>query len=302
MATYNRLNDIRGAAIITYGGATFFTTGGVTFREVNNTFDKTVDAFGNTGKAKTYAGFEIEFTPCGEIESLTVLYPYANTVMGAMIYPSDSPLVIVSASDTYTFHAAAITTIPNITTSANKPPFGSAQFTAILKLDGDPSDINDFYTITAGAGFGTGFDPTKMITAQYRATLGALDPFFSTEGFEISFDLQLDDGMIDGVGLTNKYFSGIGCTISCTPSGVTQDYFASYLDGIEPGADLPSEALQIVTEVTGGLNFNAAAVQFLDGSKSFDPKTNRMGKISLAAKRTFSSGAQQPLFTIAAVA
>jgi hypothetical protein len=302
MPTFDRTTIVRGPCKITYDGATFYSKAGVVLTTTNATFDKETDAYGIVSKAKTDFQMVVEFEPVGEIESLTVLFPHGNTAMGASIYgASDKPLVIVSADKTYTILNAQITQMPTISCSANKTAFGSVQFTGLLKIGGDPSAIEDYYTTGAGASIGTAFNPALMITAPYVATLGALDPFMSAEGFEISFDLSLAPVMVDGIGTVDMSMQGLGCNITCVPTGIDQLDFDTYFDSLAAGNDLASTALDISTTTVGGMNFDAAAVQVTELQRNFSAADNRLGTLTMSAKRTFNAGAQVALFTVAAV-
>jgi hypothetical protein len=302
MPTFDRTTIVRGPCKITYDGATFYSKAGVVLTTTNATFDKETDAYGIVSKAKTDFQMVVEFEPVGEIESLTVLFPHGNTAMGASIYgASDKPLVIVSADKTYTILNAQITQMPTISCSANKTAFGSVQFTGLLKIGGDPSAIEDYYTTGAGASIGTAFNPALMITAPYVATLGALDPFMSAEGFEISFDLSLAPVMVDGIGTVDMSMQGLGCNITCVPTGIDQLDFDTYFDSLAAGNDLASTALDISTTTVGGLNFDCAAVQVTELQRNFSAADNRLGTLTMSAKRTFNTGAQVALYTVAAV-
>jgi hypothetical protein len=222
--------------------------------------------------------------------------------MGASIYGStDKNLVIVSVDKTYTILNAQITQMPTISCSATKTAFGSVQFTGLLKKDGDPQNIEDYYTTTTGASIGTGFDPSLIVTAPYTATLGALDPFLSQDGFEISFDLSLNPVVVDGVGTVDMSMGNLGCNISCIPTGIDQLDFDTFFDNLSAGEDLAVSALDISTTTVGGLNFDAAAVQVTELQRNFSASDNRLGTLTMSAKRTFSSGAPVALFTVAAV-
>jgi len=302
MPTFDRTTIVRGPCKITYDSATFYSKAGVVLTTTNATFDKETDAYGIVSKAKTDFQMVVEFEPVGEIESLTVLFPHGNTAMGASIYgATDKPLVIVSADKTYTILNAQITQMPSITCSANKTAFGSVQFTGLLKIGGDPSAIEDYYTTGVGASIGTAFNPAMIITAPYTATLGALDPFMSAEGFELSFDLSLTPVMVDGIGTVDMSIQGIGCNITCIPTGIDQLDFDTYFDALNAGDDLASTALDISTATVGGLNFDCAAVQVTELQRNFSAADNRLGTLTMSAKRTFTTGAQNALFTIAAV-
>lgn len=302
MPTFDRTTIVRGPCKITYDGATFYSKSGVVLTTTNGTFDKETDAYGIVSKSKTDFTILVEFEPVGEIESLTVLFPHGNTAMGASIYgATDKPLVIVSADKTYTILNAQITQMPNVTCSANKTAFGSVQFTGLLKIGGDPSAIEDYYTTGVGASIGTAFNPAMIITAPYVATLGALDPFMSAEGFEISFDLSLTPVMVDGIGTVDMSIQGIACNIVCIPTGIDQLDFEAFFDSLNAGSDLTSTSLDISTTTVGGLNFDCAAVQVTELARNFSAADNRLGTLTMSAKRTFTTGAQNALYTIAAV-
>ena len=302
MPTFDRTTIVRGPCKITYASQTFYAKGGVKITQANSTFDKETDSYGVVGRGKTDFTQTIEFTPVGEIEALTVLYAHGNTTFGTSLATgTDTPLVIVSADATYTFLSAFITGIPSITASAGKTAFGSVTFTSVLKKGGDPSAKIDYYTVGAGASIGTSFDPSKIVTAPYTATLAGGTPFYSEGGFEIAFDLTSNDVMVDGIGLVDKTFGGIDCTITCIPVGLSETTFDTYFDALDAGEELASATLDVSTATSGGLNFDCAAVQVLSLERNFDPKTNRLGTLTLKAKRTFSTGAQVALFTVAAV-
>lgn len=304
MPTFDRTTIVRGPCKITYDGATFYANGGVKLTVANTTFDKPTDAYGIVGRSKTDLAVTVEFTPVGEIEALTTLFPYGNTAIGASLATSsDKPLVIVSADATYTILSAFLTGLPSLSLSSQKTAFGAVTFTGVLKKGGDPAVLADYYTFGAGASIGTAFDPTKMVTAPYTATLGgSIGPFFSVGGFEIAFDLTANDVMVDGIGLVDRTFGGIGCTITFDPAGVDQDDFETFFGSLDSGEELASSTLDISTATSGGINFDCAAVQLLSVERNFDPAANRLGVVTLAAKRTFNAGAQVALYTVAAVA
>jgi hypothetical protein len=302
MATFDRTTIVRGPCKITYDGATFYSKGGVTLTMNQSTFDKEVDGYGMVGKAKTDMQIVVEFEPVGEVEALAILFPFANTAIGSSIYgASDKPLVIVALDQTYTIHNAAITKLPSLRCTANNTQLGSVQFTGLVKNSANPNALTSYYTASAGAAIGIAFDPALIIAAPYTATLGA-SSFSSSDGFEISFDLALTPIVVDGIGTVSMALGNIGATVSCTPIGVATGFFDTYFDAMDAGKELPSATLDISTTVVGGLNFDASAVQVISIDRMFSPTENRLGKLTLAAKRTFTTGVPNALFTIAAVA
>lgn len=303
MATFDRSTIVRGPCKISYDSQTFYSKGGVSLTMSNSTFDKETDAYGVVGKAKTDFQVVVEFEPVGEIEALTVLFPYASTTIGASIYGSaDKPLVITSVDKTYTINNAAITQMPSIRCTANNTAFGSVQFTGLVDKSGDPSALGDYYSAAAGGSIGALFDPTKIVTAPYTATLGAIGPFYSEAGFEIAFDLSLNPVTVDGMGTVDMSLQNLGANITCIPTGAFADSFDTYFGSLDVGEELASSTLDISTTTSGGLNFDCLAAQVIDIQKRFSPTENRIGQITIAAKRTFAAGVPSALFSVAAVA
>jgi hypothetical protein len=302
MPTFSRTTIVRGPAKVTYNAATFYSKGGISLTMTTATFDKESDAYGNLGKSKTDFQVVVEFEPVGEIEELAVLFPYAATAIGTSVFGAvDKPLVITALDATYTIRNAAITQMPSIRCTANNTAFGPVQFTGILELGGDPSVLADYYAVAAGAALGATFDPTKLVTAPYKATLGGSTIFFSEAGFEISFDLGMNPVVIDGIGTVDMSLQNVGCSISCIPVGIAESAFDTYFGSLDAGEDLATATLDISTATSKGLNFDVAAVQITELQKRFSPSENRLGQLSMSARRTFTTGNPNALFTVAAV-
>lgn len=303
MPTFDRTTIVRGPCKIAYDTQTFYSKGGVVLTMTNSTFDKETDAYGMVGKSKTDLQIVVEFEPVGEIEALAVLFPYGNTAMGSSIYGSTDKALVITATDaTYTINNAAITQMPSIRCTANNTAFGSVQFTGLLDKGGDPVNLSDYYAVGAGGSIGTAFTPGTIITAPYRATLGSVGPFFSEAGFEIAFELGLNPVVVDGIGTVDMSLQNLGATITCIPTGLAENSFDGFFNGLDAGEDLANSSLDISTATVGGLNFDCAAVQLIDFQKRFSPTDNRLGQLTLAARRTFSTGNPVALFTVAAVA
>jgi hypothetical protein len=305
MATFDRTTIVRGPCKITYDSATFYSKGGVTLRMVNSTFDKETDAYGVVGKAKTDFQVIVEFEPVGEIEELTKLYPYGSSAIGSSIFgATDKTLVIVAADATYTMSNAAITQMPSIRCSANNTAFGPIQFTCLVSISGNPNSLSSYYAVGAGASIGTTFDPSKLITAPYTATLGYGTPlaFYSEAGFEVAFDLALTPVVVDGIGTVSMALQNLGATITCIPTGVAENAFDTSFGSLDAGEDLGNLTLDISTTTVGGLNVDFGAVNIIDLEKRFSPTDNRLGTLTMAARRTFTTGSPNALFTVAVVA
>jgi hypothetical protein len=302
MAAFDRTTIVRGPCKITYDGATFYSKGGVTLTVNQSSFDKQSDAYGLIGRGKTDMSVVVEFEPVGEIESLTVLFPYGATTIGAGIYSTtDKPLVIVATDATYTVYNAAITQMPSIRCTATNTAFGSVQFTG-LRENANPDDTTEgYFNVGAGASIGTAFNPALVIAGPYTGSLGGGDPFFTEAGFDVSFDLSLTPIIVDGVGTVDMALANIGASASFVPTGISDDYWDSWMSSIIGQELITLLPFNVVTESIGGLNLNLASAQIIDVQRRFSPTENRAGTVNLVAKRTFTSGAPNALFTVAAV-
>lgn len=300
MATFDRTTIVRGPCKITYDGATFYSKGGVTLTVTNSSFDKDTDAYGPVGKIKTDFQVVVEFEPVGEIEALTTLFPYASTAMGASICgATDKPLVIVSASATYTVLNAIVTQMPSLRLSATATAFGSVQFTGFLKKAGDPTVIADYYTLGAGAAIGVAFDPAKIICGPYYCDFPGAETY-SEAGFELSFDLSMNPVIVDGFGTVDMSLTSLGANLSFIPTGISEGEFEGLLEGVEFGSSLSIFDCQIRTDTVGGLDFSFIG-QLIDVQNRFSPTDNRIGTINIAAVREINTGVPEALFTISAV-
>ena len=301
MAAFDRTTIVRGPCKITYDGATFYSKGGVTLTVNQSSFDKQSDAYGLIGRGKTDMSVVVEFEPVGEIESLTVLFPYGATTIGTGIYGvTDKPLIIVSTSATYTIMNAAITQMPSIRCTATNTAFGSVQFTGLVETSGEAGLLNQYLAIDAGAAIGTAFNPALVIAGPYTGNLAGEGVFYTEAGFDVSFDLSLTPIIVDGIGTVDMALANVGVSASFIPTGTDPNYFDGFL-GAGIGAEITSSSFQILSEIIGGLNLNLASAQVIDAQRRFSPTENLTGTVNLVAKRTFTTGAPNALFTVAAV-
>lgn len=305
MATFDRTTIVRGPCKITYDGATFYSKGGVTLTVNQSSFDKQSDAYGLIGRGKTDMSVVVEFEPVGEIEALTVLFPYGATTIGAGIYGStDKPLVIVATDATYTIDNAAITQMPSIRCTATNTAFGSVQFTGLFPSSVDTTDAGDsqsYFSVGAGGSIGTAFNPNLVIAGPYTGEWEDEFPFFTEAGFDVSFDLSLTPIIVDGIGTVDMALANVGVSTSFIPVGISPDEWDQWISS-KIGAELTTGAsFQIVTANIGGLNLNLASAQIIDYQRRFSSTENRAGTVNLVAKRTFTTGAPNALFTVAAV-
>jgi hypothetical protein len=307
MSTFDRTTIIRGPAKIAYDSQVFYSKGAVTLTFTNSSFEKTADAYGLVGRGKTDFQAVVEFEPVGEIEALTVLFPYASTAMGADIYgATDKPLVITAVDSTWTIKNAAVTQMPNIRCTAQNTIFGSVQFTGLLdKTGGDPAAEASYFTRGSGAAInGADFNPALILAGNYGMALtnGPATSFSSEAGFDISFETAFSPKFVDGFGTVGMSLTNVGGSISCIPVGVAQDAFDYLLSGFAIGGDLVSDPaiIQDSTDTVGTLVFECQ-VQLADAQSRFSASESRVGALNLNLIRTFTSAGPNPLFAISTI-
>lgn len=307
----DRASIIRGPAIVTFGGETFYSKGDITYGPTVGTFDVETDRFGVVDTRHSDRRFEISFEPIGEWEALSVLFPYATTAYGASVYgASDSALVIHTLAGTkYTFHNAAVTSMPGIRAGVSQTLLGEVTFTALLKNSTDPTNAAAYYTVASEAYPGdTGFDACAIKTLAYASAWGITSPWddFATEGgWEIGFDLSLRDEQVDGLGTVDMTFQNLKVNASCIPIGPTPEQVLTAMDLQGSGNALGS------CRVTTGddLNISATGVYVRLYNANLDDadlgqgtERKAVGQCSWLARRTVTAGSADPLFYVGTAA
>lgn len=88
-----------GPALVQYRGATFYSKGNITLTSSHQTFEIPTDRFGKVDERVSEESIRVSFEPAGEWEALSVLFPYASTLLGSLITPTS---IAVSGIDTGT--------------------------------------------------------------------------------------------------------------------------------------------------------------------------------------------------------
>jgi len=307
----DRTKIIRGPALVTFGGQTFYSKGDISVKAVIATFDVETSRFGKVDKRQSSRAFEISFEPLGVWSAgiLPVLFPYATASIGSSIFgATDSALVVHTlAGKQWTFHNAAVTGMPNIKASVKETLLGSVTFTALLKKDTSAAVANAYYTVAAAAYPGdAGFDACAIKTLAYTQAWGAAVPWdsFDTEGgWEISFDLQTRDEEVDGSGVIDKTFQDLTVTASAVPVGPSPE-------DVVAAQDVQGEALGSCRAASGeDLNVFAAGVylrvynaQLDDADIAHGTDRKTVGKCDWMARRTVTGSALDPLFYVGVAA
>lgn len=238
----NRTTILRGPALIQYGGQSFWSKGNVTVTPKNSMFSVTTDHFGEVDERYTGRMFDVTFEPSGAFtdDVIPILWPHAETVIGASIYgATDVPLVVWSRDGKkLTLPNAQVTKLPTFRGSVAQTMIGQMTFTGLLKNATDPSNAAAYYTLAdATYPVDSGFSATDILTAPYLASWGDWENFATEGGWEVSFDLSLREEAVDGLGVVDMTFQGLTVTAKAVPVGITQ---AQVLAAMSPAIVLGS--------------------------------------------------------------
>ena len=223
---------------------------------------------------------------------LALLYPYGTPSIGARVFPdADVPLTVHSVAGTkVTFVNAALTTMPPLTLSPVKTAFGEAVFTALLGLGKKPSDTNSFFTTAAASYTAGGPDPTGIVGVQYAATFGSLNILDTLDGWTVTPEIQLEPVTTDLLGTVDYTVSGVTCTATCTPLGLTESQLLGALPIAKDRGSSLKGAADLVITGAGGLTVTLKNATMLRGPLQWGNTTLRAGDVAFTAHRAFSQG------------
>ena len=244
----------------------------------------------------------IRLTPCGQLSDdlLALLYPYGTPTIGARVFPdADVPLTVHSVAGTkVTFVNAALTTMPPLLLSPVKTAFGEAVFTALLGLGKKPSDANSFFTTAAAAYASGGPDPTGIVGVQYSATFGSLNILDTLDGWTVTPEIQLEPVTTDLLGTVDYTVSGVTCTATCTPLGLTEAQLLGALPITKDRGTSLKGAADLVITGAGGLTVTLKNATMLRGPLQWGNTTLRAGEVQFTAHRAFTNGAPGAVFSV----
>lgn len=303
----SRTSILRGPAVVQFNGATFHTAGDIEVDLSLETFDIPTSVHGIVDRRVRERLVRVRFTPAGEWESLSILWPYATKNLGDSIFGAvDVPLVIQTRDGkTITFRAAAITSMPDIRLSATNTLIGQVELTC-LGTDNMAWTVDEsLVAVGANAWADVSFSSANVKTQPYSAAWGASAPwddFASMEGFTVSFDLSVQPVMVDSEGTIDMTFGDLTVRCACRPIGITEANLiaAAGLQGTGNfrGRSLNTGAQDLVISGTGvTVTLKGAALR--SSGMVFGSTSPRIGGVEFVATRTYSAGVAQPLFTLA---
>lgn len=302
----SRSSILRGPAVVTFGGATFYSKDDIQLEMSLGTFEVVTSLLGKVDERVNSRAMKVRFTPAGEWEALSVLWPYGASNIGDSVFTAtDLPLLIQTRDGKrITLSAAAVTQMPSIDLSAGRTLIGPVEFTAIGTDATEWTAASSIIATASNAWSDVSFASSSIKTQPYTAAWGGSSPwssFQSMDGFKVDFDLALTPIETDSDGLVDMTVANLGVRCRCTPMGITEAQLVTALrlqdTGNSRGRSLNANSNTLTVSGTG-VSVAIAGAQMKAGAMQFGTTAPRIGEVEFVATRTFSAGVAQALFTL----
>lgn len=314
----DRTKLTRGPAIVTYGGATLFSTDDILarFGPVWNPVNTSM--YGQVDKTLKDRVYKVALRLWGAWENLSVLFPsYAlapqagNSIFGT----SATPLVILARNgDQITYKNAQITKLANLHLGTDDNLFSAdVEFTCIIGNSSgttmyNPEDAGAYYAYaTAQTYADSAFAKTNFKRVRFTGAWGSVTGFTAVipqKGFEINWELDARPLVCDGLGTVDFTIGEnvLQASCKCIPIQPTaaQIEAQAAAQGFQLGTLLSNTNADLTLTGNGG-----APVVVLKGAAisehgyAFGIEPLRIGELTWMTTRGFSTGAPAAVATVA---
>ena len=248
-------------------------------------------------------------------------FPSALRAWGTRLFGATNlPLVIVSkfggasnTGQTITYPRSALTQCPQLRLMPTDTLFGDLEFTCFGDPTVQPNTSAAWETIADAAFADTSFDETALITDSYSAAWGG-SPYAamgSQTGFELDLHLELGAIDDDSYGHVDLVLKSLTATARFVPNNLTQANFTALLANqntgyIYPGMSLARAAHDLVITGSGNQGSGHTLTATIknagpkQGSYRYGVDQHRFASLEFTSRRTWTSGAANPLFTLTA--
>ena len=313
---------ITGPAIVTWNGNSYYTKTGVKADFKRATFKITTDTDGEIDERMKAQLAEVTFQPVGMMgaasTAMAAYYPYGTGAIGKSIFGATNlPLVIVTkfggannAGQTIIYPRGALTKLPQLRLRATDTLFGEMTFSCLGDPTVQPNGANAWETIADATFADTSFNETQIVTDIYVAAYGAspYNAMGSMAGFEVNLGMAVDTIDADDFGRVDMVLKSLTATAKFAPSSLTQAQVAALLSYqnsgyIFPGQSLADAGTDLVIAGSGKGARTLSVTLHQAGPKQggfiYATGKHRLGAIEFTSRRTWTSGAANPLWTIA---
>jgi hypothetical protein len=307
---------IRGSGCVLFNSAVYYWTDKLTIKATRPTFEVPSDFFGNIDtRAGGGAMVDIEFTPVGQIAGLVKYYPYgpSNLVAASSVGNSilGGALVIATkAGQTITYSRAGIYKSPTLQLSPRKTAFGPMTFRAMNKITVPPTDAAALKAIASASFTDASFDPTKIVSDVYTASIGErsapFDAVGARNGFELEPVYKIEDAQDDNVGVADAHLTDITWKLRFAPNNLTEaqvDSLAMWqgADAILSGESVARGPGSTPEDIIVDADFLTATIHkvgVVTAEGGYGVKVDRNGNLEFAQQMSFTAGAPDPLVTL----
>jgi hypothetical protein len=308
---FDRTTLIQEPGLVTFGSAYFYSVGPITVDLVEERNPIPSDAFGDLEQRVIDRRVEIKFTPIGELEALSVLFPHGSKTLGASLFPSSDAACVIDtpSGKRLTVHNAAITSQPTLICGHDKTLFGEVTITGLIRKDYEPNDAAAYFTYATGQTYpgDANISLAAIKTLGYKAAWGASSPwdeFFSQAGFTLTTDISTEAVMVDGHGTVDMRVSNLVATVAATPVGISVSDIitkrAFQGSGNQLGQSRVSGDDLIITNALGSLSLHVQlyGAMILDTPLRFSNQQIGNGEVVWQGTREFATGTPVALYYV----
>jgi hypothetical protein len=305
MSGIARASIISGPGIISIGAQGFYPKGNIEAALEVSRYEVANDVHGVVDHRLKDAVAKIRFTPAGEVEGLTTLFPHTTPVLGASIFGAADVAAIVQskAGTKVTFYSVAVTKMPDLYLSAAKTLFGQVELTAIRATGKTFVDADSLYKVEATAFSDATFASANIKTGVFTGVWGALIASIIAEsGWTITFDQAVKYIESDESGTTDGLLQSVGVMAKCRPLNLTESVISAALRlqgvGITRGMSIHQATDLVLT--SAGLVVTIKNAALVEGPLKWGTTELRAGEIGFIGNVTEAAGVFTTLFTVAA--
>ncbi len=310
---------IRGSGCLIANSYAFYWKDNCTVKLARATDVIPSDFFGPLDDRMKSQAVDISFTPVGMMPTTNAgwakYYPYGPTAMvtassvGSSIFTGTGVLATAAGVQT-TYERVGILKSPSLMLSPRKTAFGPMTFRCINQINVQPTSATALVSIASAAFTDASFDPTKIITDIYTASLGSRGAPYSAmgarNGFEIEPVYETSDAEDDNVGIADTLLSGIRFKTRFAPNNLTEAQVQALANWQGTGAIIPG--MSVAAGVSGtpenliiDANSHTAmvyAVGVTSSEHGFGVKVDRNGQIEFAQQYLFTTGVPNALLAL----
>jgi hypothetical protein len=304
-----RSTIVDGPGSLTYGTQQLFAKDTITAEVQIETWRPEISTHGQGAPRLRDAVGQVSFTPAGRLTTgiLAILWPAAlrTVVPGTRLFgATDTALQVHSvAGKKITFASAAIIQMPELILSPVETAIGQAQFQCVIKNGGDRATAASFYAAADAAWSGNLLD-ADIITVPYTGVwnvTGSPLTIHTAEGWRVTFDVQTQPRMVDGIGTIDYLVEAVTVRASCRPVGLTASDIIGHLrpEGLAIGATLRQGRDLTITGGTGGLVVTLKDAVMVSGPCQWGKTELRAGEVGFEASADATGATFGAIFSLA---